>query len=265
MSLRPFSRPPAGQPASTGARAVVDPAAPTSIGTAAAALVVLFLVLLSVFIYLSRLNQGAADLVAAPPAEPRVEATATGASTLGALTVSAAGGYQALRDPRWNYAVLFPEDWPSAAVDGSGSLLAQADHDRVVEDPRTGARMALSVWTAGEDLPLEDWAGRVAPGMQPTDGSWQANATVAGRPALALWAAESATRPGHYVTLLLKDGRLYGLSYAARDGGAALADYAKALVSLSWPNDPVMADQADQVPLFPLPAPRFHPSERLFR
>jgi len=271
MPFRPFSRPPAGQPAPTGTREAAgsaDLAAPASIGAAAAALVVLFLVLLSVFIHLSRLNQSVAGPPAAPDAAvvtaPDPAATATTALGLGALTVSAADGYQSLQDEGWDYEVMFPKGWRSATVERSGTLLTQADHDRVVEDPLTGARMALSVWTASEDQPLEAWAERVAPGMQPTDGTWPANARVAGRPAVALWAPESATQPGHYATLLLKDGRLYGLSYAARDGGTALADYAKALVSLRWLAEGDREGQADQVPLFPLPAPRFHPSERLF-
>ena len=271
MPFRPFSRPPAGQPAPTGTREAAgsaDLAAPASIGAAAAALGVLFLVLLSVFIHLSRLNQSAAGPstapIAAPVTAPDPAATATTALGLGALTVSAADGYQSLQDEGWDYEVMFPKGWRSATVERSGTLLTQADHDRVVEDPLTGARMALSVWTASEDQPLEAWAERVAPGMQPTDGTWPANARVAGRPAVALWAPESATQPGHYATLLLKDGRLYGLSYAARDGGTALADYAKALVSLRWLAEGDREGQADQVPLFPLPAPRFHPSERLF-
>ena len=134
-----------------------------------------------------------------------------------------------------------------------------------MEDPQTGARMALSIWAASDDQPLEGWARRVAPGMQPTDGSWEASATVAGQPALALWSPESATRPGHYATLLLAGGRLHALSYAAHDGGASLADYAKALVSLRWLDSAEGADRPDQVPLFPMPSPRFYPSGRLFR
>lgn len=264
MPIRPFSRPQAGRSAPDGIRAAADPAAPASIGTAAAALVALFVVLLSVFIYLSRLNGAVTEQVAgrAPTRPTPPAASGRGPSS---LTVSAADGYQSLRDPRWNYALMFPKDWRSAAVDGGSGLLAQADHDRVVEDPTTGARLALSVWTADEERSLADWAARVAPGMLPADGSWQPNARVAGSPALALWAPESATQPVRYATLLLAGGRLYALSYAAQDGGAALADYAKALVSLSWLDDAAAEGSPDQVPLFPLPAPRYYPSDQLFR
>lgn len=264
MPLRPFSRPQAGRSEPDGFRAAADPMAPASIGTAAAALVALFVVLLSVFIYLSRLN-GANTRPVADTSVADATAPAAPGGGPGSQVVSAADGYQSLSDPRWNYALMVPKNWRSAAVDGGSGLLAQADHDRVVEDPVTGARLALSVWNAPEAQGLADWAARIAPGLQPADGSWQPNAMVAGSPALALWAPESATQPVRYATLLQAGGRLYALSYAALDGGAALADYAKALVSLRWLDASETAGSPDQVPLFPLPAPRYYPSSQLFR
>ena len=133
MPFRPFSHPRAGQPAPIGPRVASDPAAPTSIGAAAIALIVLFLVLLSVFVYLSRLNQGTTLTPAAdrpgtdgPPvvgisgtAAPDAPPEGRPGTTLGALAVSAAGGYQSLRGERWNYELMFPQGWRSAAAERS--------------------------------------------------------------------------------------------------------------------------------------------------
>lgn len=256
-----------------------------SIGAAAVALVALFLVLLSVFIYLSRLNRGPGQpadagapvataiaplptTVAAPPGLAPSTADDGILGILGVLNAAAADNYQTLRDEDWAYELMLPAAWPVASLgdDGPG-LLTQAQHDRVVEAPSGGARLALSVWQVEDpSRSLQAWAERLVPGLAPVDGSWEPNATVAGQPALCLWSAESATQPLRLATLLQHGGRLYLLSYSAPDGGAALGHYLKALVSLRFLDAAAAsAESADQVPPLPLPAPRYYPSERLFR
>lgn len=253
-----------------------------SIGAAAVALVALFLVLLSVFIYLSRLNRGPdhpadGDAPVATAIAPLPTAvggpTGQGSSTgilgiLGVLSAGAADGYQTLRDEGWSYELMLPAGWSAAALDDDEpGLLTQAQHDRVVEAPAGGARLALSVWEAEDpSLDLQEWAQRLAPGLGPVDGSWEPNATVAGQPALCLWSAEAATQPLRLATLVRHGGRLYLLSYSAPDGGASLGHYLKALVSLRFLDTAAgAAEPADQVPPLPLPQPRYYPSEQLFR
>lgn len=260
-----------------------------SIGAAAVALVALFLVLLSVFIYLSRLNRGPAaegpgtptvdPAIPAPEREraavvtalplPGAPARAAGGSLLDMLSVLKAGAadaYLPQRDDTWAYEVLLPDSWKSATVAATGQRLAEAAHDRVLEDPGTGARLALSVWDAvdEENLTLQAWAERLAPGLSPVGGTWEPNATVAGEPALCLWSAEAASQPLRLATLLRHGDRLYLLSYGAPDGGAALAHYVKALVSLRFLDQDPAAGTADQIPLLPLPDPRYYPSGQLF-
>lgn len=261
-----------------------------SIGAAAAALVALFLVLLSVFVYLSRLNRGpvGAGPSGTPPAGPGPvtqgedappevtalpiagpPAAAPGGAfldVLSVLTVGAADAYQTHRDEAWSYELLLPGSWEAATVAATGQRLAEPAHDRVLQEPATGARLALSVWDAAdeENLTLQAWAERVAPGLSPVGDSWEPNATVAGEPALCLWSAEAASQPLRLATLLRHGDRLYLLSYGAPDGGAALAHYVKALVSLRFLDQDPAAGTADQIPLLPLPDPRYYPSGLLF-
>lgn len=261
-----------------------------SVGAAAVALVALFLVLLSVFIYLSRLNRGPVvegpamptvdPSLAAPEAESAAIVTAlpvadappaaSGGGLLNMLSVLKAGAadaYRTHRDDTWGYEVLLPDAWKAATVVAAGQRLAEAAHDRVLEDPGSGARLALSVWegAAAEDLPLQAWAERVAPGLAPAEGGWEPNATVAGEPALSLWSGEAASQPLRLATLLRHGDRLFLLSYGAPDGGAALAHYVKALVSFRFLDQDPATEAADQIPLLPLPDPRYYPSGRLFR
>jgi hypothetical protein len=263
MSFRPSSasgRPP-GPTAATSGRP--PDAGPQAIGTAAAALIGLFLVLLAVFIYLSGL-----DAASTRPPEPAAggagipAGAASGGRPLGA---SAESEYREVEQADWGYALLLPATWRETAPAGGPTAFRDADHDLIVQHPATGARLAISAWQAAGRGPLETWVLDAARGMESTDGRWPRNARVAGEPALALWGPERPALPIHYAVFLGHGERYYAVSYAAYDGGAALPDFAKALVSLTWldgggPVSILGGDEGqDMVPLFPQPASRYFP------
>ncbi|MCB0217631.1 MAG: hypothetical protein H6648_05645 [Caldilineae bacterium] len=271
-----------------------------AIGTASGALASLFVVLLSVFIYTSRLirpaevdganlretrwdasnpdplaHPGSGGASAdgseagpgeAPPAglEPSVaRGPATEASVL--LGDPSTGDDTVLvEDPALGVRIALPRGWQSADFDADDGPLGAADRDLVVEDPATGARMALSAWDARELAPLHLWVMGVASGMRSVDDVWPSNARVAGEDAIALWAPESPIRPASYAVFLAHDGRYYRVAYAARDGGDAIDRFVTALAQLDWLSPAVSASaEADTLPPLPMPAARYFPGQGL--
>jgi hypothetical protein len=80
-------------------------------------------------------------------------------------------------------------------------------------------------------------------------------------PALVLWAPESPVLPAVYTTLLQHEGAVYRVSYAAHDGGAALLDYLRLLVSLEWTEAHRSAgDTLDTIPPLPQPPSPYFPN-----
>ena len=290
------------------------------IGTAAAAMLALFLVLLSVFIYISRLDLAelaedrgapASGTVSDPPiraassgdstevdapvsggsrsegapsstdgrrAEPdEVEGTIEGSSNIGLPDVSNAANDEAriaapsAEAAQWSqslgdrgYQVRIPAGWRQASVNEAAPPLRAADHDLVLEEPNSGARIAVSIWDASELVPLVLWAPSVAEGMRPVDGQWAQNAVLAGEPAMLLWAQETPISPARYAAFVGHAGRYLRLAYSASDGGEALDSYAQLLNSLRWSDAVDATDVGDRLPPLPMPRPRYHPSGRLF-
>ena len=283
------------RPPSRGPRGGVQ-----AIGTASGALASLFVVLLSVFIYTSRLIRPAEEgrpnvpnasvLTASQdaifrPGSGGASATnsevATGDAPPLGLDPSAPHDPPAeagtllggpppstdtvlVEDPALGIRIELPRGWQSAVFDDADGPLGAADRDLVVEDPASGARMAVSAWDASELAPLNLWLMGVASGMRSVDGRWPSNARVAGEDAMALWAPESPTQPASYAVFLAHEGRYYRVAYAARDGGDAIDAFLTSLAQFDWLSPAVSASsEADTVPSLPMPAARYFPGQSL--
>jgi hypothetical protein len=277
-----------------------------SVGAASAALASLFLVLLSVFVFTSRLVRGddagrvqlgrEAGAASAPRSlgrgqtggsvASRTEDSPAAAQLARLATKDAASEFVSFEDPALGLSTSLPAGWreatfrdaadPHSAADSHGATdsLNAADRDRLLEDPASGARLAISAWDARDLAPLELWVMGVASGMRSIDGRWPSNARLAGEDAIALWAPESPTQPARYAVFLAHGGRYYRLAYAANDGGAAMGAYALMLARLRWldarselgsePSDVTDSeDLADAetatLPPLPLPGSRYFP------
>jgi hypothetical protein len=165
------------------------------------------------------------------------------------------------QDPRYGFRLSVPGGWRQASVADEDRPALAADYDLVWEDPDSRARLSVSAWEGSRLTSFLLWTALVGAGMQSIDGQLPTNAVVAGQPALLLWAAESPSSPTRYALFLEHGGTFYRLAYGAHDGGAALGDFARALVSLRWDGE---ADAVDVLPLRVAPADRYWPSERLF-
>ncbi len=165
------------------------------------------------------------------------------------------------RDPEGDFQVEIPRTWQAAVIDGSTAPWPAADQDVIWIQPDSGARLAVSMWQLGAQVPLPRAALEFAPGQAPVSANGPTNAMVAGVPALVLWAPESPVLPAVYTTLLQHEGAVYRVSYAANDGGAALVDYVRLLVSLEWTTpDGSAGDTLDTIPPLPQPTSRYFPS-----
>jgi len=165
------------------------------------------------------------------------------------------------RDPGGQFQLQVDQSWRSATAEADGAPLPAADFDVIFVDPDTGARMALSHWDLGVELPLHRAAMSLAPGQAPVNSAGPTNAVVAGEPALLLWAPESPVQPAVYTALLEHEARLYRLAYAAGDGGAGLLDFTRLLVSLEWlAADGSPTATIDTIPPLPQPASRYFPT-----
>ncbi len=171
-----------------------------------------------------------------------------------------------LRDDALGLATWLPEGWQRVSLQGEDAPWSAADHDLVLEDPATGARLALSAWDAGQLPPLHLWLPGIAAGLQSVDGKWPVNAQIAGVPALVLWSPEDPTTPGRYAAFLSRGGRYYRLAYSARDGGAAVGAFVSMLARLTWldaSGSELTSSSAALVPPLPLPSARYFPGEGL--
>jgi hypothetical protein len=164
-------------------------------------------------------------------------------------------------DQLYGFELELPEDWREATIEPAPMAVAEiADHDVAFEQPDTRARIAVSVWDAAGRAPFALWLGIVARGMVAVDGQLPTNAWVAGQPALVVWSPDTPTTPAHYGVFLERDGRYYRLTYSATDGGAGIGTFLRALVTLTWNDEPA----TDLIPRLPLPREPYYPSERLF-
>jgi len=168
--------------------------------------------------------------------------------------------WRVYRDPQYGFQLEVPAGWRASEVGDEDAPASSADHSAVFEAADTGARLAVSVWEASELASFYLWAGVVARGMQSVDGQLPTNALVAGHAALVVWAPESPATPAQYAALLARQSRYYRLAYSATDGGAALGDFVRALVPLSWDGE----ETQDIIPPLPAPTGRFYPSNLLF-
>jgi hypothetical protein len=244
-----------------------DPEA-RSMGLIASLMVLVFLVMLSVFLYISRLARDgnpwttdAAATTVAADATPTEDPT-VGSSAVAALLPTPRQDSPLARyaDARFGFRLDLPEHWRHAVAVDPAPIFPTADYDVVFEEATSHARLAVSVWENAPDDASTLWAALVAPGLQSVDGRWPTEAQVSGVPAAVLWADETPVVPARYAVCLVRDGRRYRVAYAASDGGARLSEYARAVVSFELGAD----DTPDTIPPLPRPGGRYFPTEALF-
>jgi hypothetical protein len=242
----------------------VDPEA-RSVGVIAALIVFVFLVLLAVFLYISRLSPDGSrnGEPGASPGAAGVRARAWATSVAapapsriapGPLPTAPGEGTPLVRyqDARYGFRMDLRDSWRPADAATTEPAFPDADYNVVFEDPDTGARLAVSVWDDGTVVDVPLWVPAVAPGMRPVGDEWVPRDTVAGEPTLAMWSAQSPTLPARYAAFLTHDGRRYRVAYSAADGGARIGEFVRALVSLEFGDD----DTPDLVAPLPQPTPR---------
>lgn len=164
------------------------------------------------------------------------------------------------QEPVTGLSLQVPDHWQHALLRREDSPAPVADIDVVFEDTASAARLAVSAWDASQLASFTSWASTTARGMQSVDGRLPVNALVAGREALVTWAPESATTPATYAAFLEREGIFYRVAYTAADGGGAIGDFIRALVTLEWDE----AQTVDTVPPLPVPTGRYFPSDLLF-
>jgi hypothetical protein len=167
------------------------------------------------------------------------------------------------RDPQGEFQLMIDRSWQAAETDGEGAPPA-AERDLTFVQPASGARLAVSIWDAAAGIALDRLATDLAPGLVPVDGRWPSNAMVAGERAIVLWAPESPAVPAVYAVFFEHEGRVYRVAYAANDGGAALLDFLRLLVTLEWiAPDGSVGDTIDTIPPLAQPPSRYFPSAAL--
>jgi len=196
------------------------------------------------------------------PAAPPAPAAVLGRPITAA---AAAAPLRAYSDARDGFEAIVDTSWRVVTVqDGAAPPPAPA-YSVMFGQSGTGARMAISRWRVAAAVPLERWAADVAGGLASVNGRTPTNAMVAGSAALLLWAPESPTVPARYEALLRRGDRVYGVAYAAYDGGAAMQSFVRLLVTLEWPGAGGAArPTVDLIPPLLPPAARFFPSARFF-
>jgi hypothetical protein len=248
-----------------------------SLGVLAVVVVVLSLVLLAVFLHIVPLARERTE-VASQEAGPRVSSGVppTVGSPDDALFTAPPGltpqpgtipttdvpttAVRTYQDADHGFRLDVPADWETATVAQVGPLYA-ADYDVVFAAPGSPARIAVSAWSTTGRAPFGLWLPLAAGGMLAVDGRFPTNAVVAGRPAAIVWSPESAADAAYYAAFLEDGGRHYWrVAYGAGDGGEAITDFLRALVTLEWGSEPTL----DTIPPLPAPTSRYHPRERLF-
>ncbi len=238
----------------------------TNAGVVGVIVVALVAVVLTVFLYVVPISRGRTSVLEGKPgpvaAAPVPGATGTGPAGDAMLPSPAHGGSpERYSDPRYGFELTVPAEWRRATVATEPRQTLAADYDVVWEHPDTGARLAVSAWDADTVTSFGLWSALLGAGMQSVDGRMPTNAVVAGQPALLLWAAETPTTPARWAVFLAHGDTYYRVAYAAQDGGAAIADYARALATLRWPGE---ASTPLMLPLRGQPGNHYWPSEGLF-
>lgn len=219
---------------------------------------------------------GAAEQAETAPAPTDGSASSPGLPASAVPTATAAGGrplvppagttvrLETFSDPQGDFQLKMDRSWQATETGGAGASPPAAERDLTFVHPDTGARLAVSIWDAGADVALDRLALDLAPGLAPVDGRRPSNAMVAGEPAIVLWAPESPAVPAVYAAFFEHQGRVYRVAYAANDGGAALLDFVRLLVTLEWvAPDGSVGDTIDTVPPLTQPASRYFPSAAL--
>jgi hypothetical protein len=237
----------------------------THAGVVAVIALGLGVVVLAVFAYLVPLSRGQ-DVTAAQAGPTAAVLGAPGGQVLPSPRSDAAPVRYV--NGRYGFEMAVPAGWRRAELREAAPPARAADYDLVWEDPATGARISVSAWDSAGATSFLLWSAILAGGMEPVAGiepvAGQAptNALVAGRPALLVRAPETPATPARYAAFFEHEGSYFRVEYSAQDGGAALTDFARALLSLRWPAEPPV----DAVlPLRGAEISRYWPAERLFR
>ncbi len=239
---------------------------------------VLFLVLLAPFVRTLRLVRGLGP-VDSTAMEGAATAVVTGTIESEILTGSRPGGasspeaaeaagsplptpgeaadWTAYHDPTYRFSLEIPMSWEQQTLDHPASRY-EPDTDVLFEDAASGARLAVSVWQASSERPVDEWLEEVTSGLEPVDGRRPYNSLVAGRDALVTWSAETPTYPAQYAAFVPGPDHNYRVSYSAVDGGAAMPVFIRALVSLSLDG----SEALDTIPPLPMPDGEYFPRPR---
>jgi hypothetical protein len=167
-------------------------------------------------------------------------------------------GYVPFRDARGQFTLDYPSTWAWADVAEPGQP-SDARHV-LFEDTHTAARIVVSIWE-NRGASLEDWAQLSSPGWQlPPSALLLPNARVADQAAIMLWHPETPHAPARVAVFFGYGDAIYRVVYSAADGGQAVQQFIKALVSLEV--DQPLA--TDVIPAIPNWNARFYPSRLLF-
>jgi hypothetical protein len=241
----------------------VEPIARRQLAVAAALAALMVLVVVAVFLDVRRLagvvTPGPLTLAPAPAGTPTAGPTVAASARPGVLPTLPSGGgtlhYVDETGHLGGFRLDLSSNWRQ--LDTTDSRAASSEPVHVIfSNPASGARLAVTAWPGEGKAPLSrTWIQEQAPGMASVDGRWPTEAVIAGDQALIVWADEAPDVPARYAAFVRHAGNAYRVAYSASDGGALLADYARALVSLEWTDD----DTTDMVPPLPRPAGRFFP------
>jgi len=210
-----------------------------------------------------------ADARSALPAAGGVERPAIADSPPAEGSSAAAAPHARLhnyRDPRDGFEVIVDATWRAVALEGGRrDPLPAAAYSVTFAQSGTGARMSIRRWQVADAIGVDRWAVDVASGSVSVNGRMPTNAMIAGVPAVLVWSPESPVVPARYEAFFRRGGQIYGVAYAAYDGGRAATDFIRLLVTLEWAGaGGSVQPHVDLIPPLPSPEARFFPSARLF-
>jgi len=151
-------------------------------------------------------------------------------------------------DDRWGYSVKYPPDW-TARVElnniGGPEYVVQR---RVTFVGPEYAQVDIDVYENRTNLGLVEWCDAYQQPLLPTTVqlSRQANARIAGVPAVVVTSPEESQMPAKVAAILLKADKVFKVTYICADGGAALNIYTRMLSALEFP--PTIKHTVDELP-----------------